>query len=166
MFYKCLLSVSELPSKSNIGFMVSTDKEMNGSETFSLPWKHEMFTYSSGQTDNRNTPEIHTCFWFFVLAKWFLLLYSEGFFRAMQFLLFPAQERTHFCKHTERNRDTQELLLSWVQSSYRLETRSACLVPWFVFLCLLHVLKQGQNVRWREHVNDWLLPLRIKILTP
>lgn len=145
MFYKCLLSVSQLPSKSNIGFMVSTDKEMNGSEMFSLPQKHEMFTYSSGQIDNRNTPEIHTRFCFLVLAKWFLLLYSEGFFRALQFLLFPAQERTCFCKHTERNRHTQELLLSWVHSSYRLETRSSCLVPCFVFSCLLHVFHVPQT---------------------
>lgn len=73
--------MSELPSKSNIGFMVSTDKEMNGSEMFTLPRKHEMFTYSSGQIDNRNTPEIHTNFCFLVLAKWFLLLYPEAFFR-------------------------------------------------------------------------------------
>lgn len=78
--------MSELPSKSKIGFMVSTDKEMNGSEMFSLPWKHEMFTYSNGWTDNRNTLEIHTHFCFLVLAKWFLLLYPEGFFRAVQFL--------------------------------------------------------------------------------
>lgn len=61
--------MSELPSKSNIGFMVSTDKEINGSEMFSLPQKHEMFTYSSGQTDNRNTPEIHTRFCFLFLAR-------------------------------------------------------------------------------------------------
>lgn len=89
--------MSELPSKSNIGFMVSTDKEINGSEMFSLPQKHEMFTYSSGQTDNRNTPEIHTRFCFLVLARWFLLLYPEGFFRDVRFLLCPAhrKKQTH-----------------------------------------------------------------------
>lgn len=54
--------MSELPSKSNIVFMVSADKEINGTKMFSLPWKHEMFNYSSGQTDNRNTAEIYTHF--------------------------------------------------------------------------------------------------------
>lgn len=82
--------MSELPSKSNIIFMVSADKEINGTKMFSLPWKHEMFNYSSGQTDNRNTPEIYIHFSLLVLAKCFLLLHPEGFFRDVQFLLFPA----------------------------------------------------------------------------
>lgn len=96
--------MSELPSKSNIGFMVSTDKEMNGSEMFSLPRKHEMFTYSNGQTDNRNTPEIHTHTSLFLpLQNGFYFYILEGF-----------SELCNSCnfQHTERNRDTQKLLLS------------------------------------------------------
>lgn len=61
--------MSELSSKSNIVFMVSADKEINGTKMFSLPWKHEMFSGSRGQTDNRNTPETDTHFCLLVLAK-------------------------------------------------------------------------------------------------
>ena len=63
--------MSELPSKSNTVFMASEDKEINDTKMFSLPWKHEMFDYSSGQTDNRNTPELYAHFTLLVLAKCF-----------------------------------------------------------------------------------------------
>lgn len=95
--------MSELPSKSNIGFMVSTNKEMNGSEMFSLPRKHEMFTYSSGQTDNRNTPEIHTRLFSCPCKMGFYFYILKG---------FSGLCNSCYFQHTERNRDTQELLLS------------------------------------------------------
>lgn len=65
--------MSELPSKSDTVFMASEDKEINDTKMFSLPCKHEMFDYSSGQTDNRNTPELYTHFTSLVLAKCFFI---------------------------------------------------------------------------------------------
>lgn len=93
--------MSELPTKSKIVFMVSADKEINGTKMFILPWKHELFNYSSGHTDNRNTLEIYTRFSLLVLAEWFLLLYPEGFLREVQFVISSTQ-----------NSETQELQMS------------------------------------------------------
>lgn len=90
--------MSELPYKSNIVFMVSADKEINDTKMFTLPWKHELFNYSSGHTDNRNTPEIYTHFSLLVLAEWFLFLCPEGVFRDVLFVISSTQ-----------NSETQEL---------------------------------------------------------
>lgn len=87
------------------------------------------------------------------------MVFTSISWSVFQRCVIPVISRTP--KETETHRSCCSLefivLTDWKLGLY--------LVPWFVFSCLLRVLKQGQNVRWTERVNAWLLPLRIKILT-
>lgn len=99
--------MSELPSKSDIVFMVSEDKEINGTKMFSHPWKHEMFNYSSGQTIETPLKYEHTSL-YLSLQNAFYFCILEG---------FSETHNSCYFQHTEQNSETQELQMFRVSSS-------------------------------------------------
>lgn len=59
-----------------------------------IPWKHEMSDYRSGQTDNRNTPELCTHFTLLVLAKCFLTLGFQRVFQSHVITVISSTQNT------------------------------------------------------------------------